>query len=82
MDKRSLQTGLLLCLHRMGTNTGRKRMNAAHGAIRYSNLFYTRNRFTHPDRLHEECDRTAVDPLDTGLPEAGNPRTESRRARP
>jgi TnpA family transposase len=53
MDQRSLQTRLLLCLHGMGTNTGLKRMNAAHSGISYRDLLYTRNRFINPDRLRE-----------------------------
>jgi hypothetical protein len=51
MDRRSLKTRLLLCLHGMGTNTGLKRMNVAHSGISYRDLLYTRNRFINPDRL-------------------------------
>jgi TnpA family transposase len=59
MDRRALQSRLLLCLHGMGTNTGLRRMNAAHSGISYKDLLYTRKRYINADRLREAI-RTVV----------------------
>jgi hypothetical protein len=53
LDRRTLQTRLLLCLHGMGTNAGLRRMHATQNGTSYKDLLYTRNRYINADRLRE-----------------------------
>lgn len=53
LERRTLQTRLLLCLHGLGTNAGLKRMHASQNGTSYKDLLYTRRRYMSADRLRE-----------------------------
>jgi TnpA family transposase len=64
LDRRTLQSRLLLCLHGMGTNAGLRRMHATQKGTSYKDLLYTRKRYINADRLREAIARVTNGTLD------------------
>src|SRR3546814_243017 len=59
LSKAALAQRLLLCLYRLGTNAGLKRVAGATPDVGYEELLHVHRRFIHAPALREACARVA-----------------------